>query len=99
MNNLQLIIFIIVFFILWVFFVVLRIRSLSQLRNFIVAISPAGKARMLAEYMSILKVHSSFFNNLSEAGKKNFVTRCSGFIVNKRFIGMEGLVITHEIRI
>ncbi len=76
-----------------------KIRSWEALKNHFLFLLPKGKKKLWMEYDSLLTANSAFYNTLSPEGRNTFIMKCSQFIFDKRFIGMEGLRITNDIQI
>ncbi len=76
-----------------------KIRSFNDLKNYFLYLLPSGRKKLWKQYDELLTANSDFYNTLSGEGKDIFIKKCSQFIFDKRFIGMEGLVITDEIQI
>jgi MtfA peptidase len=50
-------------------------------------------------YQVILSRHIRYYILLSPAAKKKFVNRVANFIQHKKFVGMDGLIITEEMKV
>lgn len=59
----------------------------------------SNPARAKTAINDILESTLPFYRFLSAEGKKRFVLRTAGFISSKRFIGMEGLQVTFEMKV
>lgn len=60
---------------------------------------PVKGEKAQAEAHIILLNHSPFYRNLSTEASKKFLNRTGRFMMGKRFIGMEGLQVTFEMKV
>src|SRR5262245_34762455 len=59
---------------------------------------PEALTHLLSRTRPLLEQNHSFFNSLSEEGKKKFLERCKWYLNNWRFIGMEEVEVTFEMK-
>jgi MtfA peptidase len=61
--------------------------------------SPAYRKKQFDFFASTLNINNHFFVRLSPEGKVKFINRCITFLTGRTFIGMEGLVVTEEMKV
>ncbi|HMT28464.1 MAG TPA: zinc-dependent peptidase, partial [Bacteroidia bacterium] len=93
-NQWIFIILFIIFTFRWFFFPHTR----SFLLGKILKLTPQGRIKFFQNITNILETSSSYFRALSPEAKKTFLTRCINFNNSIRYIGMEGLTVTEEMR-
>lgn len=89
-----LIVLFILFTIRWFFFPLNR----SVLIKKILLLSPKGKQKFFSDIDKILTASSGYFRSLSPQAKKIFLIRCVDFNRTIRYLGMEGLTVTEEMK-
>ncbi len=88
------IVFFIIFTFRWFFFT----GGKKTLNRTIANLTPQGRRKFFSEIEILLVKSSSFFKALSPEARKIFLRRCIKFNSSTRYIGMEGLTVTDEMK-